>query len=176
MHAIVDDVEINKQQDDDESLGHDASLIFPDASLDTPVVRYGYRVGSFNFLVPENTVSELIPNATIYPLPNSPRWITGLINIHGNIIPVVELSAFPGVENKKTKTQHVLAIGKYDNALAIVIDELPQAIKSPDSDSGGVDIVEELQDFVSQGVRTGTDQWYEFDIQAFFKSHANKGK
>lgn len=36
-------------------------------------VRYGFRVDSLGFLIDKNTVSEIVEQAVIYPVPHAPH-------------------------------------------------------------------------------------------------------
>ena len=81
--------------DPDESMLSPDDVLYQEPEGGGPKIRYGYRTGSMRFLVPEGTVSELLEQlAKIYHLPNAPRWVVGLINMHGNVIPVVDVASY----------------------------------------------------------------------------------
>lgn len=42
-------------------------------------VRYGFRIDSLGFLIEANTVSEVVEEPIVYPIPQTPSWLVGLI-------------------------------------------------------------------------------------------------
>ena len=51
----------------------------------------GFSIGNEHFGVDILMVQEIIRAAPITPVPNSPDFVEGVINLRGNIIPVIEL-------------------------------------------------------------------------------------
>lgn len=51
----------------------------------------GFVIGKELFAVDILTVQEIIRSAHVIPVPNSPDFIEGIINLRGSIIPVIEL-------------------------------------------------------------------------------------
>jgi len=51
----------------------------------------GFSIGNEQFGVDILMVQEIIRAAPITPVPNSPDFVEGVINLRGNIIPVIEL-------------------------------------------------------------------------------------
>jgi chemotaxis signal transduction protein len=108
-----------------EESGQDATM--------TPVVRgqtyFGFRVGSFGFLVSVNTFCEVLDKYQINPLPNVQPWFQGLINLRGNLVPIFDLrTAFnEGVGDKKKL--RLFIIGREDKAVGIWIDSYPEILE-----------------------------------------------
>jgi twitching motility protein PilI len=125
------------------------------------------------FLVPEGTVSELLHNTIIYHLPNAPRWLVGLINLHGNVIPVVDVASYVGEEISHIKKSNVLAIGRSEAAIGILIDGLPVAIKENDIITSLNAVPESLVGHITSGLYSEGYNWYEFDIYDLFKKLAS---
>jgi purine-binding chemotaxis protein CheW len=51
----------------------------------------GFVIGEEMFGVDILTVQEIIRDATITPIPDSPDFLEGVINLRGSIIPVIDL-------------------------------------------------------------------------------------
>lgn len=157
------------------SLFSSDEIIFPDSEIDRPFVRYGYKIADMNFLVPEDIVSEVIQMPNIFNLPNSPAWIEGLINIRGNIIPVMNVSKF--LNNSKTdKRKNILVLNKSDSnsTIAIIINGLPVSLEHNDSKTTVAKYSESLLDYIDEGFRQNNADWVEFNPQKLFKTLANK--
>ena len=150
-------------------------IIFPGDNVDRPYTRYGYHVGNFNFLVPEGTVSEVIKNASIFMLPNSPSWIEGLINIRGNIIPVMNISKLLKIHDTN-KPDNILIFDKTDShsAIGILINKLPVSLEIGESKDATKNYPELLSDYIKTGFNQKNADWVEFDPQDLFKKLANK--
>ncbi len=55
------------------------------------VQMISFSIGSERFGVPILVVQEIIMMSTITEIPNSPEFVEGVINLRGNIIPVIDL-------------------------------------------------------------------------------------
>ena len=150
-------------------------IIFPDESIERPYTRYGYKISNMNFLVPEKTTSEIIQNHNIFSLPKSPSWIEGLINIRGNIIPVMNIGKLVKQANSEKLTS-ILVLDKADNksAIAIMINDLPVSLEIGESNTAASGYPEVLNDFIENGFNQNNIDWIEFNPQELFKKLANK--
>lgn len=91
------------------------------------VVRYGFKVGDTSFLISENTLSEVIKNTKIYPLPNTKSWMRGLVNVRGNLVPVFDLSLLLELGKTQNNVINLLVLGKDSESIGLIISGLPQA-------------------------------------------------
>jgi chemotaxis signal transduction protein len=173
----IDEKLSTKDKDDSGSLFSSDEVIFPDQTIERPYTRYGYTTAKMNFLVPEHMVSEVIQSPNIFNLPNSPSWIEGLINVRGNIIPVMNIEKF-SKEISSDQLGNVLVLNKSINepAIAVIIDDLPSALEINDSETSIRHYPSTLQNFINNGFSQNNLDWIELDIQALFKSLANKEK
>ncbi len=150
-------------------------IIFPDDNVERPYTRYGYKVSKMNFLVPEKTVSEVIQNPNIFFLPNSPAWIEGLINIRGNIIPVMNIDKLlKNLKSEKLTTVLVLNKSDKETTIAIMISDLPVSLELSDTKTKINDYPDVLHDFIDNGFNQNNTDWIEFNPQKLFKKMAGK--
>ena len=150
-------------------------IIFPDENTERAYTRYGYQISNMNFLVPENTISEVIQNPNIFSLPNSPSWIEGLINIRGNIIPVMNIDKY--LKNpSKDNLSNILILDKSDNknAIAIMINDLPISLEINDIKTDTNNYPGELLEFTSSGFKQNNIDWVEFSPQKLFLTLSGK--
>lgn len=95
-------------------------------NLSAPIEAiFGFRVGSLGFLLPSSTYCEVIEQLQINPLPNVEAWFSGLINLRGDLVPVIDLQLLLG-EAPTGKKRQLFAIGQGDKAMAFWIDGLPE--------------------------------------------------
>jgi twitching motility protein PilI len=88
---------------------------------------FGFRVGSLGFLVTSDTYCEVIEQLKVNPLPNVEPWFGGLLNLRGNLVPVIDLQLLLGETSTiDHKNRQLFAIGQGDKAMAFWIDGLPE--------------------------------------------------
>ena len=180
---VTSDMENTESKEDEKINGADINaplfptdeIIFPDENAERAYTRYGYQISNMNFLVPENTVSEVIQNPNIFSLPNSPSWIEGLINIRGNIIPVMNIGKYLKSHSKE-RLANILVLDKSDNenAIAIMIKDLPISLEINDSKTSSDKYPEELLEFTDSGFKQNNEDWVEFNPQKLFKTLSGK--
>ena len=182
-NEIAEKVDGNKSADksaldameDRTSLFSADEIIFPDENVDRPYTRYGYTIGKLSFLIPESTVSEVIQNPSIFNLPNSPSWIEGLINIRGNIIPIMNISKLLKYPGSK-KEQNILLLGNPDSntAIGVMINDLPISLEIGESNEKVSEYPEILNGYIKNGFYQNNSDWIEFEPQELFKKLADK--
>ena len=178
MQAFAKDTEekvTSDQNDDHIPLFSSNEVIFPDETVERKETRYGYKISNMNFLVPKDTVSEIIQNTHVYNLPNAPVWLEGLINLRGNIVPVMNLDKFLKNFNKQD-ISNILVLNNSDgsDAIAVLINELPISLELNDSDTTTKNYPEQLQSFVKNGFNQNNIDWVEFEPQKLFKTLSKK--
>jgi purine-binding chemotaxis protein CheW len=88
-------------------------------------------------------VKEIIEYTTVTKVPKVPQWIRGVINLRGNVVPVVDLAVRFGLEQRPvTKTTCIVIVeveqdseravmGVIADAVNQVIDFAPKDIEEP---------------------------------------------
>lgn len=177
MQAVVNKLTHNTEKSDaDNNIKLLASdLIFPTSHHDGPRIRYGYVISTMNFLVPEGVVCELLQKPVIYSLPNTPSYIAGLINIRGNIIPVMDIEKLLRIKST-SKINNILIFNKFDNAnaLALVIKGLPVLLEHSDNSVNAENHPDIIKDYINTGFSQTNADWVEFDPQVLFINLAEK--
>jgi twitching motility protein PilI len=132
--------------------------------------RYGFRIGDLHFLIGQGTASEVLDQATIYPLPNTPPWLMGLINLRGNLVPAFDARPFLGsTENATQQKRWLLILDLGDRAAGLSIDGLPQATTAGQVLSRLPPLSEALRPHVTKGYSRDDIVWLELDHQSFFQ-------
>jgi len=87
------------------------------------------------FGVSIHDVREIISNTQITPVPQAPSFVEGVINLRGQIIPVVDLrKRFNLEENDHKEDVKVVIIEVEDNILGLIVDSVSEVLNIP-SDS-----------------------------------------
>jgi len=86
----------------------------------------GFRVGRLGFLVDTGIYCEVIERSQVNPLPNMKPWFSGLLNLRGNIVPVIDLAILLGEASVENKKRHLFAIDQGEKTMVLWIDSLPE--------------------------------------------------
>ena len=89
-------------------------------------VLHAFRLDNLGLLMQREMTSELLVNLSICSLPNTNRVLYGMGNLRGNIIPVFDLQYL--FRMPECKRKYFLVIGEGDNAVAVLLDEVPLQI------------------------------------------------
>jgi twitching motility protein PilI len=104
--------------------GAPEKLAPPTASL------FGVRIGSVGLLASASMYCEVLGGIPVNPLPNVVPWLSGLLNLRGNLVPVFDLHRVLGEEAADSQKRRLFVIGRGDKAAAVWIDGLPEIKES----------------------------------------------
>jgi len=90
-------------------------------------VRFGFRAAGWNFLLGAEESVQIIDARPVCPLPGTPAWCAGLINLHGILLPVFDLARLLEV-TAGGKPRYIMVFGKGSRSAGIYIDSLPGAV------------------------------------------------
>ncbi|MDD7804381.1 MAG: chemotaxis protein CheW [Endozoicomonas sp. (ex Botrylloides leachii)] len=103
-----------------------------------------FQLNDQSFVIDSREVSEIIPLPSIVPLPDVQPWITGIANLRGRIIPIIDLGAFLGRKMPSKSTQRrVMLVEQVTMTFGAIVDEVQGMIQFSHS-SGEDDIPEDL--------------------------------
>ena len=78
------------------------------------------------FAFDTDTVRNILEKRKITGVPNTKEYVVGVINLHGNIIPVVDLRNIMGVKDiKDTKDTVIIVVsndGRTDSLIGLIVD------------------------------------------------------
>ena len=88
-----------------------------------------FRLGKEIFAANVSSTIKILQLSQITKVPNSPSNMKGVINHHGNVLPVVDMNqtlGLPETEQTKSTCIIILSIGKDENAYQIgsIVDEV----------------------------------------------------
>jgi len=136
--------------------------------------RYGFQLCNINFLIEENVLSEITNNYEIYPFPNVPKWVLGLITLHGNLVPVFDLRSHLQSTQQAIMRTHLLVIDEGEKAVGIYIDTLPRVLQLDPEDTLVAQVPDSIPAILIDHVRMAYDieneTWLEINYDSFFSS------
>ncbi len=95
----------------------------------------GFMIANEQFGVDILMVQEIIRGASVTPVPNSPDFVEGVINLRGNIIPVIDLRKRLNLYTKETgRTKNWILILEIEGRVTgFVVDSVTEVIKIQES-------------------------------------------
>ncbi len=107
------------------------SDIEEDSQEDALMQLVGFEIVTERFGVDILMVQEILRSAEVTPVPNSPEFIEGVINLRGNIIPVIDLRKRLNLldENDTSEGSWVLILNINNKIVGFVVDQVTEVIK-----------------------------------------------
>ena len=105
------------------------------------------------------------------PLPNTPVWLLGLINLRGNLTPIFDIKDFLQLENQDTsEKRRLLILDQAEKAVGILIDGLPHTAMTQHVLTRLPPLPAVLEPYVAKAYAQDAMIWLEFDHQGFFQT------
>jgi len=96
--------------------------------VEEPVHRWvGFELGGQNYALPIASVSEVLTDVTVEPIPGAPPGIVGVTNLRGRIVTVVDLHERLSVDHEGEPEQRCVVVVELDNeSVALCVDRITQ--------------------------------------------------
>ena len=119
-----------------------------------------FSVGREEYGLEIEKVQEVIRMKTIKKLPSTPEFILGVMNLRGNIIPVVGLREKFGLDKQEVQTfTRIIVVNHKDKLVGMVVDQVNQVISvAPENIEGNPDMVNEKTRALVRGVAKADDR------------------
>ncbi|MDH4944967.1 chemotaxis protein CheW [Sulfurimonas sp. C5] len=98
--------------------------------LDDVVQLVGFMIGDEEYAVPILSIQEIIKPFTWTRVPQVPKYVLGVFNLRGAVIPLIDLRTKFGLESKKHGEDTRFIVMRHgDDVAGFVIDRLTMAIR-----------------------------------------------
>lgn len=92
-----------------------------------------FKLNEEKFAASINHIASITEYASITPLPNGPAYIDGLLNLRGDIIPVVNLKKRFRMTEQKMNDKRILIARKGDLQIGFLVDDASQSMTVDES-------------------------------------------
>lgn len=100
--------------------------------MNEPGQRYMlFSAGGRRYAVDVEFVAEITDMLAEYPIPHAPRFLRGVVNIHGRLAAVCDLSLYLGAGPVK-QGRNLLLLRMAGSALAIVVEQVERMVSAAD--------------------------------------------
>jgi purine-binding chemotaxis protein CheW len=91
----------------------------------------GVRLGTEDYGIDTTQVREIVRMREITPIPRQPRYVEGVMNIRGEIIPVVNLKRRFGLQENGSKHRHIVIVESAKGPVGMLVDSVSEVIRVP---------------------------------------------
>ena len=134
---------------------------------------YALTIDKLKLLIDEHISCELLEESDIYTIPQTTEWIKGVVNVRGDVVPIIDLKNIVTGENQELNNKNKIIIINIENGpFGLYLDQLPTII-SFDSDSELSDYSKlplSIQPFVRFAYMQDEEIWAGIDYQSFIQS------
>ncbi len=94
-----------------------------------------FKLSMERFCVDISNVSNITEFDSITSVPNAPDYIAGIINLRGDIIPIIDLKKrFNIIENERTHEARVIVISFSGKDVGFIVDSVSEVLRLPRKD------------------------------------------
>jgi purine-binding chemotaxis protein CheW len=113
--------------------GENMNLHQEGSDLSSSVQLVSFRVGNEQYGIHIRQVQEIIRMPEITQLPQTDDFIKGIINLRGNIIPIIDMrTRFNMEENEYSELTRVIVLSLDEKFIGIVVDSVSKVLELPD--------------------------------------------
>lgn len=140
---------------------------------DNESLRYGFSIGSLNFIYDPGIACELVKAASIHSIPNTPVWMLGLINLRGSLVPVFNLEGYFDFKEETDKHKLLLVLGKGEKAVAFQLKKYPELLNNLVKLEALPKLIPKINGYVLAAYQA-EKIWLELDKDKFFSMLGEK--
>ena len=119
-----------------------------------------FALGSEKFCIPLLQVRELISVPETTPIPYSPKYFKGIMNLRGQVISVIDLRLKLGVKFQESESENAVVIVEFDNfRMGLIVDSINKVLQIEDDQIAEVPEVKATggKDYINGVYKNGDD-------------------
>jgi purine-binding chemotaxis protein CheW len=102
----------------------------PEPARHTLVV---FELDGREFALPIEDIAEILPMVLVTPVPEVPRWVVGVINLRGRVIPIADLRTRFGLQPREPELNTPILVAEQGTRkLGLIADAVRDVISLPE--------------------------------------------
>jgi purine-binding chemotaxis protein CheW len=93
-----------------------------------------FNLAAEEFAIPLISVREVIGVPEVTPIPQSPSYFLGIMNLRGQIISVLDLRTKYGIKSARTEETAVIILDFVDYHLGVMVDQVNSVVELSEAD------------------------------------------
>jgi purine-binding chemotaxis protein CheW len=91
-----------------------------------------YRIGAQHFAIEIHRLTEVLSYGPITPLPGAPRFVEGMIDLRGELVPIIDLRKRMGLKDIRNQMQTRILITRIQQQkIGLIVDLADQVYTVP---------------------------------------------
>lgn len=93
----------------------------------------GFNIGQEEYGIDIMLIREIIRNPNVTIVPNAQKYLEGVINLRGDVVPLIDLrKKFNMKSIKRGKSSRTIVVEINDKVVGIVVDKVTEVVKIPE--------------------------------------------
>ncbi len=141
--------------------------------LELGEVRHGItwqtEQGPLRCLLPKGLRAEIIRSPIISSIPSKNAWLAGIVNVRGELIPVIDLLIWAGLEESAEfkHSRQVLLLGEGESAVALMAEQQPELLMTSPATQSPTIVFPSLAAWTRSMHHANEQQWLDLDFKAW---------
>ncbi len=141
--------------------------------LNKPFEILGFKFGEHEYAIEISVVEMIVEESQITPVPNSKRFIKGVMNLRGRIVPVIDVRTILNIEYEENSASNVIIARIDDTEIGFIVDKVTEVLWVEPSEMDTMIRVEESKYFKGV-VKKGKRLLVFIDISEFIEDKVNE--
>ncbi len=137
-------------------------------------VGVGFRVGGETFVAPREQVREvLMMPETVTRVPGAKRWVVGLANVRGQLLPLIDLKMFLGGGRTATgRGARLVSVHHREVPAGLLVDEVTgfRRFLADEFAEDWSPTILRCEQYLAGSFRHGSESWPVFDLHRLVES------
>ena len=113
----------------------------------------GFMLGEEEYGVDILSVNEILKMTKITRVPKSSEYVKGVINLRGNVVPILNVrKKFKGEEKIVDDTTRIIILTVNDNRFGIIVDNVTEVIRIKEEDIEEPNLIDSIDQKYVDGV------------------------
>src|SRR4030081_3494383 len=116
-----------------------------------------FALGAEQYALPANQVHEVRPLGLLTPLPGTPSFFAGLINVRGRIVPVVDLRPLLGMPSEDGPSMSVVLVSHRSGDVGLLVTDRPtvRLVRAPELTEAPLGALSGIDPSCVRGITSG---------------------
>ena len=94
----------------------------------------GFRVGDQAFCIDITSVLEIRGWTPVTPLPEAPDYMTGVVNLRGTVLPIIDLAARLGLPTTEPSARHAIMVARCGGrTVGLLVEAVSEIVQMNDA-------------------------------------------
>jgi purine-binding chemotaxis protein CheW len=91
-------------------------------------------LGATGFCIPVDQVLQIVRRENVLGIPKAPHFVTGVINLRGDVVPVIDLHARLGIPDVGGRRKRILVVGLGTRSYGLMVDEVMGIVEAAEDE------------------------------------------